>query len=168
MTPEEGLEGCWFSATIQQLGGGWALVAYAELKESAEEGSPPLREWFPVPGQAQAAAPPRANPAADCELPSAVEGGKLRPAPPAEVRKVACSAWTRSCRCFLAVVAPQCRLSCSLLWVHAQPLFQLLFLAVGACSTPCTPLRLLHALLFAGGGGGAAMQCGRHCRLLHQ
>ena len=97
MTPEEGLEGCWFSATIQQLGGGWALVAYAELKESAEEGSPPLREWVPVPGQAQAAAPPRAKPAAEGEPPNAVEGGKLRPAPPAEVKRVAGSAGYSLC-----------------------------------------------------------------------
>lgn len=87
MTPEEGLEGCWFSATIRQLAGGWALVAYAELKESAEDSSPPLREWFPVPGQAQAAPPPRAAPGADGEPPNAVEGGAMRPVPPAEVRK---------------------------------------------------------------------------------
>lgn len=93
MAAEEGLWGCWFTGSIQRLASGWALVAYDALTETAEEGSPPLREWFPVPGQRQQG---------DAPLAGAPDGGsdgggghpvhsplgahQLRPKPPAQVQ----------------------------------------------------------------------------------
>jgi hypothetical protein len=88
MTAEEGLEGCWFGGTIQDLQGGWALVAYAALQESEEEGASPLREWFPLPGQRQG--PPPSQPAGADGQPLAAHPAEaapqLRPAPPPKVR----------------------------------------------------------------------------------
>ena len=84
MTAEEGLEGCWFTGAIQALSGGWALVAYDELQESEEEGAGKLREWFPVPGQHQAAAPAEADGGAQHTVHATASGHELRPAPPAK------------------------------------------------------------------------------------
>lgn len=92
MSAEEGLYGCWFAARVQRLAGGWALVQYDELREGEEEGSPQLCEWFPVPGQRQAAGGPLAG-----ERGAGADGGgghtvhsqwqvhQLRPPPPADV-----------------------------------------------------------------------------------
>ncbi|KAL4425570.1 hypothetical protein ABPG75_009586 [Micractinium tetrahymenae] len=81
MSPEEGLVGSWFSGTIRELRQDWALVAYDELKESDAEDSPPLLEWFPLPGQPQGPAP---EPRPPGEVHGPASGAQLRPAPPPE------------------------------------------------------------------------------------
>lgn len=144
MSAEEGLYGCWFAGRVQRVAGGWALVQYEELREGEEEGSPHLREWFPVPGQRQAAGGPLAG-----ERGGGADGGgghtvhsqwethQLRPTPPADVGR--CS--LRTCA-WLAVQAGHC---CLL----AAPLSQTL---------PCC-CRLLAQLVCQGQARAAGDTC---------
>ncbi len=91
MSPEEGLDGTWYSGAIRELRHGWALVAYDELKESEAEDSPPLLEWYPLPGQAQGPAP-EARPPGEVHAPAS--GPQLRPVPPPEASAdTPCPAW---------------------------------------------------------------------------
>lgn len=92
MSAEEGLYGGWFTGTIQRLAGGWALVAYDELREAEGDDSPPLREWFPIPGQRQQAGGPLAGAASGGPdgggghtVHGIWENHHLRPAPPPRV-----------------------------------------------------------------------------------
>ncbi len=92
MSAEEGLYGCWFTGTIQRLAGGWALVAYDELREAEGDDSPPLREWFPIPGLRQQAGGPLAGAAsggpdggAGHSVHGIWENHHLRPKPPPRV-----------------------------------------------------------------------------------
>lgn len=91
MSPEEGLDGTWYSGAIRELRHGWALVAYDELKESEAEDSPPLLEWYPLPGQAQGPAP---EPRPPGEVHAPASGPQLRPVPPPEASAdTPCPAW---------------------------------------------------------------------------
>ena len=47
---EDGLRGCWFEAKIVGRAANYALVAYKELQDEADE-SMPLKEWFHIPGR---------------------------------------------------------------------------------------------------------------------
>ena len=92
MSAEEGLYGGWFTGTIQRLAGGWALVAYDELREAEGDDSPPLREWFPIPGQRQQAGGPLVGAASGGPdgggghtVHGIWENHHLRPAPPPRV-----------------------------------------------------------------------------------
>lgn len=99
MSREVGLEGCWFRGTVERLHHGWALVAFEELTDGDEEGSPPLREWFPVPGQRQGLEP---VPHGSGVVHRGKDGPQLRPVPPQEE---CCAGEARavgdSCDCFL-------------------------------------------------------------------
>ena len=90
MSGEEGLQGSWFTGTINQLQHGFALVAYDELNVS-EDSDEKLQEWFPLPGAAEEDMG-LLGPTHDAHLGPDFQ---IRPPPPAEVgqKQLPCILW---------------------------------------------------------------------------
>ena len=80
MSGEEGLQGSWFTGTINQLQHGFALVAYDELNVS-EDSDEKLQEWFSLPGATEDSQA-LLDPTHDAHLGPDFQ---IRPPPPAEV-----------------------------------------------------------------------------------
>lgn len=79
-TDEEGLQGCWFGASLVEARHNFALVEYQELMDE-ENTSQHLQEWFPLPDAKQA---DLAKLGSDHDAHFG-PGFKIRPPPPPQV-----------------------------------------------------------------------------------